>query len=235
MAQADFRVSLYAIGQIRSEFQQKFGVPKQPGLAPALRAVIELKDERAHESALRGLDECSHLWVIFVFHMSAPFSGATVRPPVLGGEKRVGVFATRSPHRPNPLGLSLVKIEAVEFHEGRARIHVSGHDFVDGTPVLDIKPYIASYDVPVGESFHWTDHARGQTLAVTWSDEAAKVAAEHREAIEQVLRLDPRPRNAKDDAVFGLNFAGLNVIFRWDGAGLKVEEVSLGDASSRVK
>jgi tRNA-Thr(GGU) m(6)t(6)A37 methyltransferase TsaA len=224
-----------AIGHIRSEFRQKFGVPKQPGLAPALKAVITLKSEWAHESALRGLEECSHLWVIFQFHMNAAFSGATVRPPLLGGEKRMGVFATRSPHRPNPLGLSLVKIESVEIVDGEAQIQVSGHDFVDGTPVLDLKPFVSSYDVPHDKSFHWSDHVKTTALPVQWTERARQVSGDKVEAITQVLQLDPRPRNAKAESRFGLSFAGLNVVFVWNGAELLVEEVTPESASSHIK
>lgn len=222
---------LGAIGQIHSEFGEKFGVPKQPGLAPALRAVLELSGEWSHETCLKGLEECSHLWVIFQFHLSEPFKGGTVRPPVLGGEKRVGVFATRSPHRPNPLGLSLVKIEKLEIAPGLARIHVSGHDFVDGTPILDLKPYVASYDVPSGPSFHWSDKLAPSPLEVVWQADAGI----HKLAIEQVLSLDPRPRAAKADVKFGLDFAGMNVVFRSSDGKIIVEEVSQSKTSPKIK
>jgi len=224
-------LTLGAIGQIRSEFGEKFGVPKQPGLAPALRAVLELTGDWSHETCLKGLDECSHLWVIFQFHLSEPFKGGTVRPPVLGGEKRIGVFATRSPHRPNPIGLSLVKIESIDVSPGVARIHVSGHDFVDGTPILDLKPYVASYDVPSTSSFHWSDSLPQPKLTVVWHADAGI----HKQAIEQVLSLDPRPRVAKSEARFGLDFAGLNVIFRAEDGKIIVEEVSSAKTSPKIK
>ncbi len=225
------QLMLGAIGQIRSEFGEKFGVPKQPGLAPALRAVLELSGEWSHETCLKGLEDCSHVWVIFQFHLSEVFHGGTVRPPVLGGEKRVGVFATRSPHRPNPIGLSLVKIEKLVIAPGVAHIHVSGHDFVDGTPILDIKPYVNSYDAPQGASFHWSDNIVQTKTEVIWKADAGV----HKLALEQVLALDPRPRVAKPDAKFGLDFAGLNVVFSSSDGKIIVEEVSQAKTSPKIK
>jgi tRNA (adenine37-N6)-methyltransferase len=222
---------LGAIGHIRSEFREKFGVPKQPGLAPALRAILELTGDWSHETGLKGLDECSHLWVIFHFHLSETFKGGTVRPPVLGGEKRMGVFATRSPHRPNPLGLSLVKVEKIVVAPGVAQIHVSGHDFVDGTPIFDIKPYVASYDVPQTPATHWSDAISQPKIEVVWKADAG----EHKLAIEQVLALDPRPRVAKPDARFGLDFAGMNVVFGFSEGKIIVEEVSSAKTSPKIK
>lgn len=228
------------IGNIQSEFPEKFGLPKQPGLAPGLKAVLLLTGEFGHETLSRGLDECTHLWVIFHFHLSEPFRGGTVRPPVLGGEKRMGVFATRSPHRPNPIGLSLVKNEGIEFIDGTIRIHVSGHDFVDGTPILDIKPYVASYDRPLGESSHWTDSIEQKRVSVIWSktanDELIKLnGQENKLTIEQILALDPRPRVAKSDAIFGMSFAGLNISFQSIGTEIQVVSISLLENSRRVK
>lgn len=229
-----------AIGKILSEFPEKFGVPKQPGLAPGLRAILRLEGPWGHETLSRGLEECSHLWVLFDFHLSEPFRGGTVRPPILGGEKRVGVFATRSPHRPNSIGLSLVKREKIEFKDGATLIHVSGHDFVNETPVLDIKPYVASYDRPMGEVSHWSDKILTKALRVMWSPSAElqlrQLASEHlREPIEQVLALDPRPRQAKPESVFGLSFCDLNITFRASDEGLQVEAVEKSDLLHRVK
>lgn len=211
------------IGRIHSEFPEKFGVPKQPGLAPALKAVLVLEGEWAHETCWRGLEQCSHIWVIFEFHLNGPSKNATVRPPVLGGEKRMGVFSTRSPHRPNPLGLSLVKLETVEVNGKEAHLHVSGHDFVNGTPLLDIKPYVPSYDVPRGDVFHWSDELPPVGLHVRWEVPPPEGLGP---AIEQVLRLDPRPRSSKEDARFGMAFAGYNVVFGHDGEGVVVREIT---------
>jgi tRNA-Thr(GGU) m(6)t(6)A37 methyltransferase TsaA len=228
------------IGIIRSEFPEKFGLPKQPGLVPELKAVIELSDKFGHETLSRGLDECSHIWVIFHFHQSEVFNGGTVRPPLLGGEKRMGVFATRAPHRPNPIGLSLVKNEGIEFINGAVRINVSGHDFVDGTPVLDVKPYVASYDRPHWPYFHWSDSVAQNRVVVLWSQEAIDDLerlnrGELKGTIEQVLALDPRPRVAKNDAIFGMSFAGLNIKFQSRGSEIFVAGVTVGEKSKRAK
>lgn len=228
------------IGQIHSEFPEKFGLPKQPGLVPALKAVLHLVGEFGHETLSRGLEDCSHLWVLFYFHQSESFRRGTVRPPVLGGEKRMGVFATRSPHRPNPIGLSLVKNEGMEFVDGSIRIHVSGHDFVDGTPILDIKPYVASYDRPQEVSSHWSDTIEQKRVQVQWKDKAREELQklnrlEQKATIEQVLALDPRPRVAKSDAIFGMSFAGLNISFQSVDSGIMVMNVTLTENSQRVK
>ncbi len=230
-------MELTPIGYIRCEFPEKFGVPKQPNLVPELRAKLCLEGDCAHETSVRGLEDCSHLWVIFQFHLSQKFSGTTVRPPVLGGEKRVGVFATRSPHRPNPIGLSLVKLERVAFENGLIVLEVLGHDFVDGTPILDIKPYIASYDSPSSPSFHWSDQSPRKSLAVTWTSSALEQLStlkklEHKKLIEDVLKLDPRPRSAKANDQFGMSFVDLNIGFSAKGETIIIGEVS---ATSPIK
>ena len=233
-------LSLESIGIIRSAFPEKFGVPKQPGLAPALQAVLELRGDWAHETCLRGLEQCSHLWVIFHFHLSGPFHGGTVRPPVLGGEKRMGVFATRTPHRPNPIGLSLVKIEEIRMKPGLAHIHVSGHDFVDQTPLLDIKPYVSSYDEPSTPAHHWSQDIVQPALEIVWRGQALLMLEQlgqlkDKAALDQVLALDPRPRGAKPDAKFGMSFAGLNVVFSVENDLVMIEEVSRTGTSSHIK
>jgi tRNA-Thr(GGU) m(6)t(6)A37 methyltransferase TsaA len=205
-----------SIGRIESCFPEKFGAPKQAGLAPAVRAKLILTREYGHETFLRGLECCSHVWVIFVFHLNKQHGGATVRPPVLGGQKRMGIFSTRSPHRPNPIGLSLVKLESVQLDEGC--LHISGHDFVDGTPVLDIKPYVAGYDCVI-DSVHWSQSVEQTPLEVQWSEKALQELQDlkrlrDREAIEQILQLDPRPRSRPKQQEFGMAYAGLNFRFK---------------------
>ncbi|MBY0516510.1 MAG: tRNA (N6-threonylcarbamoyladenosine(37)-N6)-methyltransferase TrmO [Bacteriovoracaceae bacterium] len=233
-------LEIIPIGHIHSAFPEKFGVPKQPGLAPGLKAIIELQGEWAHETCLKGIEECSHIWVLFHFHLSEPFKGGTVRPPILGGEKRMGVFSTRSPHRPNPIGLSLVKIEKILVKPGAAQIHVSGHDFVNGTPVFDIKPYVASYDEPQTPSHHWSDAIVQEQLEVVWRGNAVisleKLSRlEEKPIIDQVLRLDPRPRNSKKDSLFGLSFAGLNISFRGEDDLIIIEDITLSETSPKIK
>jgi tRNA (adenine37-N6)-methyltransferase len=224
------------IGTVRCEFPQKFGVPKQPGLAPSLRATLVFDGEWAQETHWRGMTECSHLWVIFRFHQNGPRSGGTIRPPVMGGQERLGVFATRSPHRPNPIGLSLVKVEGIRPSKGRLEIDVSGHDFVDGTPILDLKPYVASYDTPATKAQHWTDTLPSAPhLAVHWQGETKTALGDSAHALEEVLRLDPRPRQAKADSLFGLLFKDWNVTFRHDADGIQVLEVAPESTAVKVK
>ena len=138
------------IGYLESPFKEKFGIPRQAGLAPEARAVVRL--DPAMRDGLQGLEGFSHVWILFVFHGHENDDGKLlVRPPRLGGTRKMGVFATRSPHRPNPIGLSLVRLEGVEPDESSPAIHVSGVDFLDGTPVLDIKPYLPGGDIARGE------------------------------------------------------------------------------------
>lgn len=222
------------IGHIRSEFSEKFGIPKQPGLAPSLRATLVLEGEWAHETCWRGLEDCSHLWVIFEFHASEKFQGGTVRPPVLGGTKRMGVFSTRSPHRPNPIGLSLVKRGAIEQRGKETHIVVEGHDFLDGTPLLDIKPFVASYDQPRTPAAHWSDQLPAKILPVCWSTTTGAFPHELRHPVEEILSLDPRPRTAQAGAKFGIAFAGWNVVFSVANDTVMIEEVS-PETSSRIK
>lgn len=186
------------IGIVESCYQDKFGTPRQPGLAPASLAWIRINKEWQPESALQGLSEFSHLWVIFEFHQNTNKTyHSKVHPPRMGG-KQIGVFATRSPHRPNSLGLSLVKIEKVEGDS----ILISGIDLVDGTPVLDIKPYLPEIEsIPEARS-GWTSQAEERKIFVEWNEEqiaqisdwAEKIQKpELRRLIEQTLCLDPRP------------------------------------------
>lgn len=217
-------MKLSLIGRVKTEFPEKFGVPKQPGLAANLRGVIELTGEWAHESYLRGLEECSHLWVIFIFHLNSPILGSTVRPPILGGVKRMGIFSTRSPHRPNPIGLSLVKIEKIDFE--KCLIHISGHDFVSETPIVDLKPYIASYDCPRSQSFHWSEKLKTAPLNVSWGCENNQLSKQQQAAIEEVLSLDPRPRSAKQEAIFGMSFEKWNIKFQTSADGLMIIDIT---------
>ncbi len=213
-------MEIKVIGNVETEFSEKFGVPKQPGLVPSLRGKIVLNDA-AYSDSLRGLEDCTHLWVLFWFHHNKAHQHATVRPPVLGGTKRMGIFATRSPHRPSPIGLSLVRIEKVEFGANPC-VHISGHDLVSGTPVIDLKPYIESYDRPREQSRHWSEQVAQPSLAVCWQSAAfaelqALGGAHLRDTISAVLAQDPRPRSSKAGDEFGMSFAGVNIRFQSTG------------------
>lgn len=213
------------IGFIKSDLSEKFGIPKQSGLAPSLEAAIVFEGECGHETFWRGIEDCSHLWIIFHFHKNKAFSGGTVRPPILGGETRMGIFATRSPHRPNPIGQSLVKFESISFCDGKAFLKVSGHDFLDGTPVFDVKPYVASYDTPQTHPFHWSDSQDQRHMDVKWEIELENF--ELKTKIEQVLSLDPRPRSSKAKK-FGLSIENFNVEFEAEETNIIVKSVQLG-------
>lgn len=206
------------IAHMRSDFPSKFGIPRQSGLVNTLRSTIIFEPEYRNADALRGLENFSHLWVIWQFS-EAVRSGwsATVRPPRLGGNRRLGVFATRSPFRPNNIGLSSVSILEIEHTEKDGPvIHVSGADLMDGTPIFDIKPYIPYADSHPNAIGGFTDHAKDYILQVNCPAEILiKMGPDKREALLEVLRHDPRPSYQKDASrVYGMEFAGKNIRFQ---------------------
>ena len=215
---------LLVIGRVRSPWPEKFGVPRQSGLTRELEARIELDRELIPAEALRGLEGVSHVWVLSWFHQCTSWR-PTVRPPRLGGAARLGVFATRAPHRPNPIGLSLVKLLGIEDRT----LRVSDLDLLDGTPVLDIKPHLPWAEQPADARCDWAP-ARPEPLAVRFTPEAAAVldtsghAAVERVAIIETLRWDPRPAHQRDEPErsFGLAVAGLELRFVVDEAGVLV-------------
>ena len=205
------------IGHIHTEFATKFGVPRQSGLAPDLMARIVFEPEYRNADALRGLQDYSHLWLIWQFSRAVRSTWSpTVRPPRLGGNTRMGVFATRSPFRPNAIGLSSVELDHVEAAtpEGPV-IWVRGADLMDGTPILDIKPYLPFTDSHPNAKAGFTQHTGGHHLAVEYAPGLwEKVPREKREALTQVLAQDPRPVYQDDpDRVYGMEFAGFEVHF----------------------
>lgn len=218
------------IAVIRTEFSEKFGIPRQSGLASGLRGRIVFNEEYRNPRSLRGLEDFSHLWLIWEF--SANRSGdwhAEVRPPRLGGNSYMGVFATRSPFRPNPLGLSCVEIDHIESDtpDGPV-IYVKGADLMDGTPIYDIKPYIRYADSRPDALCGYVDNLSESALKVNISD---ALAEEWREKIDlgaltQVLELDPRPSYQNDpDRIYGLSYCGCNVRFRVEGDVLEVIDI----------
>lgn len=225
-------ITLTAIGFVRGDFDRKFGTPRQPGLAPASRAAVLLHPPFDRPEALRGLEGFSHVWVVFGFHLAVSSGwAATVRPPRLGGNRRVGVFASRSPFRPNFLGLSVVAVESLLSEGGHCGLRVSGHDFVDGTPVYDIKPYLPYADVVPRARTPAAFDAAPQRLAVRWSPqaeaEAAWLDARRRALIEQMLALDPRPayRHGSGARHHGMRVAGVEVRWRVVEEGVVVDAV----------
>ena len=205
------------IARIHTDLPEKFGVPRQSGLVPQLRGTIVLEPAYRNPDALRGLEGFSHLWLIFQFHRAVREGWSpTVRPPRLGGNRRMGVFATRSPFRPNNLGLSCVKLEGVRLDEKLGPvIDVSGADLVDGTPILDIKPDLPYADCRPEATGGFTDPLDGQTLQVNCDPALLSGLNEEQKAgLMGVLACDPRPRYQEDpERVYGLAFAGKNVKF----------------------
>ena len=205
------------IAQIRSDFAEKFGIPRQSGLVESLEARVVFAPEFRNPDALRGIEGFSHLWLIWEFSRAKRegFS-PTVRPPRLGGNQRLGVFATRSPFRPNPLGLSCVRLLGVEetAREGTV-LRVAGADLLDGTPIYDIKPYLPYADCMVEASGGFAPQ-RGDELAVEIPPALlARVPKDKRAALAGVLAQDPRPHYQNDpQRVYGMAFAGLEVRFR---------------------
>jgi tRNA (adenine37-N6)-methyltransferase len=230
---------LAAIGWVHSPWPERFGVPRQSGLTRGLEVRIELDRETIPAEALRGLDGVSHVWILSWFHASArPGASAswraTVRPPRLGGATRLGVFATRSPHRPNPIGLSLVRLLGLD---DRALI-VADLDLVDGTPVLDIKPHLPWAEQPSEARCEWAA-LEPEPLAVRFETEAAAaLAGDPRgptwtRAIVETLRWDPRPAHQRGELErsYGVAIAGLEVRFRVDAGGVVVLAVATVAAS----
>jgi tRNA-Thr(GGU) m(6)t(6)A37 methyltransferase TsaA len=219
------------IAHIESEFPEKFGIPRQSGLVEELRARIVFTPEYRVPEAVRGLEEFSHLWLIWQFSKAVRETWSpTVRPPRLGGNTRMGVFATRSPFRPNAIGLSCVKLISVEPHTDRGPIiTVAGADLMDGTPIFDIKPYIPYADCHMEATGGFTDTAGSFLLEVDFPEALLKlVPEEHRAALMGVLSHDPRPSYQNTpDRVYGMAFGGVNVKFRVDGNQLTVVDVTL--------
>lgn len=222
-------VQMKVIARIHSDFPTKFGIPRQSGVVEALRARIVFEPEYRNPDALRGMEGFSHLWLIWQFSRAVRESWSpTVRPPRLGGNTRVGVFATRSPFRPNAIGLSCVKLEGVEPRtpEGPV-IWVSGADLMDGTPILDIKPYVPYADSRLEAKEGFTSSSWERLLEVEFPTPLLERVPERlREALVGVLANDPRPPYQRDpDRVYGLPFGGLEVKFSVDGERLTVREV----------
>ncbi len=223
-------VNIQVIARMKGDFATKFGIPRQSGLVQELRSTIIFEPEYRNEDALRGLEGFSHLWIIWQFS-EAVRSGwsPTVRPPRLGGNTRLGVFATRSPFRPNNLGLSCVRLLGVEkTAEYGTVIHVAGADLMDGTPIFDIKPYIPYADCQPEATGGFTDTAGEYLLEVSFPTPLLeKLPEDKREAAKAVLSHDPRPSyQRKPGRVYGISFAGYDIRFTVEDDKLTVIEVN---------
>lgn len=217
------------IAHIQTDFPDKFGIPRQSGLVEALQGRIVFEPEYRNPEAVRGLEMFSHIWILWKFSKSEKERwSATVRPPRLGGKKRMGVFATRSPFRPNNIGLSCVKLDRIEMDgkEGPVLL-VCGADLLDGTPIYDIKPYIPFTDCHPEATEGYTKETKDHKLIVDFPKELLdRFPKVKREAVIGVLEQDPRPAYVQDpQRIYGVTFAGYDVKFQVDGEQLIVRDV----------
>lgn len=223
------KMNLEPVGILHSCFKEKFGIPRQPGLVKSATATLELLPPYNVEEALRGIEEFSHLWIVFAFHESVCESfQPTVRPPRLGGNTRVGVFATRSNFRPNPVGLSVVELKAVSG----TTLELAGGDFLDGTPVLDIKPYIPYADAIPGARGGFAHEAPEPQNTISFSPEAEKIfqtlEKSRQQLIRDVLRYNPRPAYQADDPsrIYGTRLFDLDVKWKHNGNAVTVISIN---------
>ena len=223
------QINITPIARMKSDFATKFGIPRQSGLVEELRSTIVFEPEFRNADALRGIEGFSHLWIIWQFSEAVRTEWSpTVRPPRLGGNTRMGVFATRSPFRPNNLGLSCVRLLGVEETEEFGTIlHVGGADLMNGTPIFDIKPYIPYADCQIEATGGFTDTASEFLLDVHFPEELlAQLPASKRDAAIQVLSHDPRPSyQRKPGRIYGLTFAGFDIRFTVEETTLSVVSV----------
>ena len=222
-------ITIHPIATMKSDFPTKFGIPRQSGLAQSLRSTIVFEPQYRNADALRGLEDFSHLWIIWQFSEAVRSDWTpTVRPPRLGGNTRMGVFATRSPFRPNSLGLSCVKLIGLEKTADLGTvIHVAGADLMDGTPIFDIKPYIPYSDCHTDALGGFTTSADNFLLDVNFPPELLlKIPAEKRDALIEVLSHDPRPSYQNNpDRLYGLRFSNFDIRFSVHNDMLYVKEV----------
>ena len=219
---------LIVIARAHSEFPSKFGIPRQSGLVPSLRTRIVFEPEYCNAEALRGIEEFSHLWLIWGFsEVQQKGCSPTVRPPRLGGNRRMGVFATRSPFRPNPIGLSCVELIETDLNPKNPTLLVGGADLMDGTPIYDIKPYLLTTDCHPEASKGFTQEHENYQLKVEIPDQIIKkLPPEKVEKLRAVLAQDPRPAYHHDeDRVYGFPFDGYEVKFLVADSKVVVKEV----------
>ena len=230
-------ISFKVVARIRSDFPDKFGIPRQSGLLKNLRSTIVFEPEFRIADALRGLEGFSHLWLLWIFSENVRDTWKpTVRPPRLGGNTRLGVFATRSSFRPNPIAMSCVKIEKINLTgEGAPSIEVSGADLMDGTPIVDIKPYLPYADSVPEAAGGFAEAVRFNKLEVSFADgvfapgsDAAAFPEQKKAALIELLSEDPRPAYQRSaDRIYGIRFAGFEIKFQVQGDHLTVVAILL--------
>lgn len=217
------------IGYIKTPFDDKFGVPRQSCMVNDVVSYIEMLPQFSDPNAFRGLERFSHIWVLWGFSKTKKSSWSpTVRPPRLGGNTRMGVFATRSPVRPNPIGLSSLKLNEIIFKNGKTVLVVSGADMVNDTPIFDIKPYIPFTDSHSDASSGFTDAYKDHFLNVIIPDEIEKkISDKHIDSIKKILSLDPRPGYQHDtDRIYGVSLYNYNIKFAVNDNVLSVIEIN---------
>ena len=225
---AESSAVMHVIARIHTDFPEKFGVPRQSGLVDELRAQIVFEPPYRNPDAVRGLEGFSHIWLIWQFDRALRDTWSpTVRPPRLGGNRRVGVFASRSPFRPNHIGLSCVKLERIEQTSEGPVLVVRGADLMDGTPILDVKPYLPYADSRPDATGGFTDAVSARVLRAEVPEELLRrVPEEKREPLREVLEQDPRPSYQDDpERVYGFGFAGMEVRFRASDGVLTVLDI----------
>lgn len=222
--------SLKVIARIRTDFPEKFGIPRQSGIVESLKAMIIFEPEYRNPHALRGLEGFSHIWLIWQFSKAVSESWSpTVKPPRLGGNTRMGVFATRSPFRPNAIGLSSVKLDGIEYHKEYGPIlHILGADLMDNTPIYDIKPYLPYTDCHPEATGGFAENHTDYELSVEFPEHLLNcIPRDRRDALIEVLAQDPRPAYQNDPTrIYGLFFAGYNIRFMVRDKQLTVCEVT---------
>ena len=214
------------IAYIKTNFPTKFGIPRQSNLLEKEEGIITFVDEYSKEEAIRGLEGFSHLYLIWGFSLSNENDSLTVRPPKLGGNKRVGVFASRSPNRPNPLGLSIVKIKKIEIVDKRLKITVLGADLVSNTPIYDIKPYIPTFDSLPDAKTGYSPLKEEKRLNVNISNELLNKLEGIKDNVIELLSYDPRPGYQHDkERIYGFYYADKEIKFKVDGDNLYVVDI----------
>ncbi|MCU7852107.1 MAG: tRNA (N6-threonylcarbamoyladenosine(37)-N6)-methyltransferase TrmO [Candidatus Thiodiazotropha sp. (ex Monitilora ramsayi)] len=225
------------IGTITSCFKEKFGIPRQSGLIPEARATLDILPPYNRPEAFRELAEYSHIWLTFVFHANIRENWKpTVRPPRLGGNQRVGVFASRSPFRPNPIGLSVVRLDQLDIDHSNIRLYLSGIDLLDGTPVLDIKPYLPYTDAIPDASAGYAPDPPGTPQKLTFEHQAEEVlnklneleSAQLRKLIRQILEQDPRPgyrQGQPEKRYYGMRLFDYDIRWEIEQSGIRVTEL----------
>ena len=225
-------LTIKPVAYIKNAYKEKFGVPRQSGLAPSVKSVIEFCEDYSDENIIRGIEQYSHLWLVWGFSKNGGQWSPTVRPPRLGGNKRVGVFATRSPFRPNGLGLSCVKLEEIKTGNKGISLVVSGADLADNTPIYDIKPYLPYVDCIEGADGGFSEEHKGDFVEVEFSDTAKDLLSDSQiKSLSEILSLDPRPSYQDDEnRIYGLSFDDFQVKFRYENQKIYVTEI-IGDKS----